>query len=169
MVICLELGADLHMAQLMPLPLTVSSFSKIQIGLSFWYRLTRVPEKWPLNVRVCVCVCVRLPLSRCLFLTSGCKHDDIPLLICPSQLSRTQHRQVIPPKQEFLNKCDLSSTVNRHLLAVPRFRLNTYGRRAFSVAGPMAWKSLPDFIQRDPTSSTDCFRRLLKTYLFARY
>ena len=32
---------------------------------------------------------------------------------------------------------------NRHLLAVPRFRLNTYGRRAFSVAGPMAWNSLP--------------------------
>ena len=56
----------------------------------------------------------------------------------------------------------------RHLLAVPRFRLNTYGRRAFSVAGPMAWNSLPDFIL-DPTSSTDCFRRLLKTYLFARY
>jgi len=28
---------------------------------------------------------------------------------------------------------------NRHLLGVPRFRLNTYGRRAFSVAGPMAW------------------------------
>ena len=37
-----------------------------------------------------------------------------------------------------------------------------------SVAGPMAWNSLPDFI-RDPTSSTDCFRRLLETYLFARY
>jgi len=34
-VICLELGADLHMAQLMPLPLTVSCFSKIQIGLAF--------------------------------------------------------------------------------------------------------------------------------------
>jgi len=59
-------------------------------------------------------------------------------------------------------------SANRHLLAVPRFRLNTYGRRAFSVAGPMAWNSLPDFIS-DPTSSTDCFRRLLKTYLFARY
>ena len=29
-------------------------------------------------------------------------------------------------------------SANRHLLAVPRFRLNTYGRRAFSVAGPMA-------------------------------
>ena len=35
MVICLELGADLHIAQLMPLPLTVSSFSKIQIGFAF--------------------------------------------------------------------------------------------------------------------------------------
>jgi len=33
--LCLELGADLHMAQLMPLPLTVSCFSKIQIGFAF--------------------------------------------------------------------------------------------------------------------------------------
>ena len=45
MVICLERGADLHMAQLMPLLLTVSCFSKIQIGLPFWYRLTRVVQK----------------------------------------------------------------------------------------------------------------------------
>jgi len=35
MVICLERGADLHMAQLIPLPLTVSCFSKIQIGFTF--------------------------------------------------------------------------------------------------------------------------------------
>ena len=35
MVICLEQGAHLHMAQLMPLPLTVSCFSKIQIGFTF--------------------------------------------------------------------------------------------------------------------------------------
>jgi len=34
-VICLERGADLHMAQLMPLPLIVSCFSKIQIGFAF--------------------------------------------------------------------------------------------------------------------------------------
>jgi len=34
-VICLERGADLHMAQLMPLPLTISCFSKIQIGFTF--------------------------------------------------------------------------------------------------------------------------------------
>ena len=35
MVICLERGADLHMTQLMPLPLTVSCSSKIQIGFTF--------------------------------------------------------------------------------------------------------------------------------------
>jgi len=35
MVICLERGVDLHMAQLMPLPLTFSCLSKIQIGFTF--------------------------------------------------------------------------------------------------------------------------------------
>jgi len=35
MVICLERRANLHMAQLMPLPLTVSCFSNIQIGYTF--------------------------------------------------------------------------------------------------------------------------------------
>jgi len=41
--ICLEQDADLHMAQLMPLPVTVSCFSKIQIGFTFG---------------ACVCMCV---------------------------------------------------------------------------------------------------------------
>ena len=35
MVVCLERGADLHTAQLMPLSLTVSCSSKIQIGFTF--------------------------------------------------------------------------------------------------------------------------------------
>jgi len=35
MVICLERGADLHMVQLMPLPLNISCFSKIQIRFTF--------------------------------------------------------------------------------------------------------------------------------------
>ena len=34
-VVYLEEGLDLHVAQLMPLPLTVSCFSKIQIGFTF--------------------------------------------------------------------------------------------------------------------------------------
>ena len=57
MVICLQQDANLHMAQLMPLPLTVSCFSKIQMVLPFWYWPTRVvPEKGPLNGCVCVVV-----------------------------------------------------------------------------------------------------------------
>ena len=55
MVVCSERGADLHMAQLMPLPLTVSCFSKFRLVLPFWYRLTCVvPDKGPLSGCVCV-------------------------------------------------------------------------------------------------------------------
>jgi len=50
MIICLERGADLHTAQLMPLPLTVFCFSKIQIGFTFLVPADRVvPDKGPLN------------------------------------------------------------------------------------------------------------------------
>jgi len=55
--------------------------------------------------------------------------------------------------------CHLEASAFCQLLAVPRYCLNTYGRRAFSVAGPTVWNSL----------SAECFRRLLKMYLFARY
>jgi len=56
MVICLERGADLHVAQLMPLPLTVSCFSKIQIGFTFLQPAhLGSPGKGPLNVCVCFC------------------------------------------------------------------------------------------------------------------
>jgi len=34
-----------------------------------------------------------------------------------------------------------AKTANRHQLIVPRCRLNTYGRRAFSIAGPTVWNS----------------------------
>jgi len=45
-VICLGWDADLHMAQLMPLPLTVSCSSKSRLVLPFWYWLTWVvPDK----------------------------------------------------------------------------------------------------------------------------
>ena len=59
MVICLELGADLHMAQVMPLPLTVSCFSKIQTGFTFLVPAhPGSPGKRAVK-SVCVCVCVR--------------------------------------------------------------------------------------------------------------
>jgi len=40
-VVCLGRGADLHMAQLMPLPLTVSCSSKSTLVLPSWYWLTQ--------------------------------------------------------------------------------------------------------------------------------
>ena len=50
MVISLERDADLHMAQLMPLSLTVSCFSKIQIGFTFLVPAhLGSPGKGPLN------------------------------------------------------------------------------------------------------------------------
>ena len=58
MVICLELGADLHMSQLMPLPLTVSCFSKIQIGFTFLVPTHPGSPGHRAVKRVCVCVCV---------------------------------------------------------------------------------------------------------------
>ena len=55
MVICLEQGADLHMAQLMPLPLTVSCFSKIQIGVAFLVQAHLGSPGQRAIKRVCVC------------------------------------------------------------------------------------------------------------------
>ena len=58
-VICLQRGADLHMAQLMPLPLTVSCYSKIQIGFTFLVPADLDSPGKRAVKRVCVCVCSR--------------------------------------------------------------------------------------------------------------
>ena len=56
MVVCQERGADLHIAQLMPLPLIVSCASKIQIGFTFLVPAhLGSPGKGAVK-RVCVCV-----------------------------------------------------------------------------------------------------------------
>jgi len=60
MVVCLEQGADLPMAQVMPLPLTVSCFSKIQIGFTFLVAAHPGSPRKRAVKRVCVCVCKAL-------------------------------------------------------------------------------------------------------------
>jgi len=55
-VICLDRGADLHTAQLMPPPLTVSCFSKIQIGFAFLVPANLGSPRQRAVKRVCVCV-----------------------------------------------------------------------------------------------------------------
>ena len=65
MVFCLEQGADLHMVQQIPLPLTVSCFSKIQIGFTF---LVPAHLGSPVESAVKrVCVCVRACVRVCVF------------------------------------------------------------------------------------------------------
>ena len=67
MVICPERDADLHTAQLMPLPLTVSCFSKIQIGFTFLASAQPGSLGKRAVKRVCVrvCVCVRARAQIC--------------------------------------------------------------------------------------------------------
>ena len=95
MVICLDQGADLHLAQLMQLPLTVSCFSKIQIGFTFLVPAhPGSPGKRAVK-RVCVCVCVCKfianvfafgyyfqTLSDCLCTVQSADDSDICLHLC---------------------------------------------------------------------------------------
>ena len=73
MVICLERDADLHIAQMMLLPLAVSCISKIQIGFTFLVpaHLGSPGKRAVKRVCVCVCLCDHLPLNSCLQLDMG--------------------------------------------------------------------------------------------------
>jgi len=64
MVVCLERGADLHAAQLMPLPLTVSCSSKIQIGFTFLVPANPDSPGKRAVKRVCVCVWQLIPVNQ---------------------------------------------------------------------------------------------------------
>ena len=83
MVVCLERGEDLRMAQLMPLPLTVSCFSKIQIGVTFLVPAhLGSPGKRAVK-RVCV-ACLILTLTPLLTYLLGTMpaHDNTYSLVC---------------------------------------------------------------------------------------
>jgi len=63
-VICLERGADLHVAQLMPLPLTFSCFSKIQISFTFLVPADPGSPGQRVVKRMYVCMCGRHYISK---------------------------------------------------------------------------------------------------------
>jgi len=65
MVICRQRGADLQMAQLMPLPVTVSCFSKLRIGFAFLVLAHPGSPRKGAVKRVCVCVCVCACVRAC--------------------------------------------------------------------------------------------------------
>ena len=77
MVICLEQGADLLMAQLMPLPLTVSCFSKIQIGFTFLVLAhPGSPGKRAVKQRVRVCVIHKMVAK------ASCRRNYVGVTLC---------------------------------------------------------------------------------------
>jgi len=69
------------------------------------------------------------------------------------------------PTADVAGRQHLRSASQRKLI-VPRYGLNSFGRRCFAVAGPSTWNSLPDSL-RDPALNLNIFRRQLKT-LFLR-
>ena len=102
-VICLERGADLHMAQLMPLPLTVSCFSKIQIGFTFLVSAHPGSPGQRAVKRVCVWLCVltRRIMSRythkmaCLLRVSGTRRATTWRFRWQSRCCRTARQAAV--------------------------------------------------------------------------
>ena len=103
-------------------------------------------------------------------------HSELHWLDVPQQiLGVTVHRCLQGRAPQYLMNCchptsDVASrqrlrSSSRHHLVVLRHRRSTLGRRAFSVASPMAWNALP-YALRDPSLSADNFRKGLKTHLF---
>jgi len=77
--------------------------------------------------------------------------------------STTVHGGLLHPH---LSYCSSAASVVRLLpsaVRILRHRRSMFGRRAFSVAGPAAWNSLPDYL-RDPSRSFDSFCQVLKTF-----
>ena len=55
---------------------------------------------------------------------------------------------------------------DQHLLLVPRTKCKTFGDRAFAVAGPRVWNSLPLTVRN--SVNVDTFKTNLKSFLFTQ-
>ena len=91
MVICLERGADLHMAQLMPLPLTVSCSSQIQIGFTFLVLAHLGSPGHRAVKRVCVCVLFIYFVIFILFINLLCICTQSTITVRYSYSQKTDH------------------------------------------------------------------------------
>ena len=80
------------------------------------------------------------------------------------------HNTMPPYLSDFRHPYQPSRTLrslDTYLLSVPRFCLETFGRRAFSVFGPTVWNSLPLSLRKTQCFST--FKKKLKTHLFEKH
>ena len=86
---------------------------------------------------------------------------------------QTRYAHVPMPAQQsssyLMDHCtSVSDVASSHEVSVPQHRLSTCGRRAFAVAGPTVWNSVPADM-RDPDVSEDSYRQSLKTFFFSQY
>ena len=70
------------------------------------------------------------------------------------------------PLQDILDISEIPFGGLRNVVVFFYFNLNSYGKRAFSVAAPELWNNLPEDIKS--ANSIDDFKRKLKTFLFMR-
>jgi len=79
-----------------------------------------------------------------------CRHGKAP-----------QYRYLVDrctPVTDVIGRQRLRSATQQ-LMAVPRHRLSTVGRRAFAVHGPVVWNSLPDDLRAQQLQDYESFRR----------
>jgi len=124
------------------------------------------------------CVCLEITfdvdyLASWFVLTLSTSHSSGPV-----QARRDSHRCLHnkAPQYRYLADCcvvvsELAGrqrlrSAQRRQLDVPRYQRSTFGRRAFSVAGPTVWNSLPDELRN---ATDEAFSRLLKTFMFSQY
>jgi len=115
-VICLEQGADLHMAELMLLPLTVSCSNKIQIGVCVCLCAC---------VRACVCVCVFAFVDACLVISISaidcCERNDLLCVkraVNPCSVTRGLLEVTPCTEQLYLFSWSFVCTFNRIILTL---------------------------------------------------
>ena len=81
-------------------------------------------------------------------------HDKAPTYI----------QEMITPSKS--KRYSIRSTEER-VLKVPKFKHDTFGKRAFAVYGPLAWNSLPKEIRL--CDEIEALKRNLKTHLFVKF
>ena len=103
-------------------------------------------------------------------LLAGCYWADSVPSGCKSISVSAQHVSSVPDWTVYAVTASASRrgslrSVTASNLVVPRCRLSTYSTRAFSVAGPVCWHSLPDYL-KSSDFSFDCFKPQLKHFHF---
>ena len=122
----------------------ISSANKLAATQSLWSRIARfsapfLPKKW-LDIKI-------------MLITNKVLHDRAPIYI-------QELLQLYTPSRNLRSS-------NRYLLVKPYFNLNSYCKRAFSVAAPELWNNLPEDVKS--ANSIDDFKRKLKTSLTKPY